>query len=76
MSTLDDQELYWRDKQSWLQSCGYQLRARYQPDWIPSWATNPAASYSTKRSREDFARRGVSAHNYGICGIHWANETR
>jgi hypothetical protein len=65
MSALDNQERYWRDKQPWLLSCGYQLRARYQPDWIPSWDTNPAANYHVLRGREDFATRGVRVHKYG-----------
>ncbi|KAJ7261894.1 kinase-like domain-containing protein [Mycena rebaudengoi] len=30
-------EIFWRDHQIWLQSCGYMLRPRYHPDWIPSW---------------------------------------
>jgi hypothetical protein len=64
MSVLDDQELYWRDKQPWLQSCGYQLRARFQPDWIPSWTTKPAANYSELWTREDYARGGVRAQKY------------
>ncbi|KAJ7162135.1 hypothetical protein C8R46DRAFT_1000094 [Mycena filopes] len=34
-------EAYWRDHQPWLKECGYILRPRYQPDWIPSWKTDP-----------------------------------
>ncbi len=34
---LDESEFYWRDSQPWLETCGYQLRPRYQPDWVPSW---------------------------------------
>ncbi|KAF9480297.1 hypothetical protein BDN70DRAFT_905842 [Pholiota conissans] len=34
-------ELYWRSKQPWLKTHGYELRPRYQPDWVPSWITNP-----------------------------------
>ncbi|EIN06245.1 kinase-like protein [Punctularia strigosozonata HHB-11173 SS5] len=30
-------ETYWRDKYEWLHSCGYKLRDRYKPDWVPSW---------------------------------------
>lgn len=30
-------ELYWRDRQPWLQERGYMLRSRYKPDWVPSW---------------------------------------
>ncbi|OSX65919.1 hypothetical protein POSPLADRAFT_1052589 [Postia placenta MAD-698-R-SB12] len=34
---LTDAEYYWRDHQPWLQECGYMLRPRYRPDWVPSW---------------------------------------
>ncbi|TFK74346.1 hypothetical protein BDN72DRAFT_789669 [Pluteus cervinus] len=37
---LDETELDWRDLQPWLKTCGYQLRPRYQPDWVPSWKGN------------------------------------
>ncbi|KAJ7902316.1 kinase-like domain-containing protein [Mycena leptocephala] len=38
---LKDREIYWRDHQVWLQECGYMLRPRYLPSWIPSWKTDP-----------------------------------
>ncbi|KAJ6555187.1 hypothetical protein DFH09DRAFT_1493362 [Mycena vulgaris] len=28
---------YWRDLQPWLQECGYMLRPRFRPGWVPSW---------------------------------------
>jgi hypothetical protein len=34
---LTTREKFWRDQQSWLKEAGYMFRARYQPDWIPSW---------------------------------------
>ncbi|TFK37971.1 kinase-like domain-containing protein, partial [Crucibulum laeve] len=34
---LFSQEVFWRDHQPWLKSCGYLLRPRYQPDWVASW---------------------------------------
>ena len=34
---LHDTEIFWRDHQKWLQSEGYMLRARYMPNWKPSW---------------------------------------
>jgi hypothetical protein len=33
-------EAFWRDRQPWLRERGYELRARYQPDWKPSWQVN------------------------------------
>jgi hypothetical protein len=36
-STLEEAEIYWRDRYDWLLEHGYRLRPRYQPDWVPSW---------------------------------------
>jgi hypothetical protein len=30
-------ELYWCSLQKWLEECGYMLRPRYLPGWVPSW---------------------------------------
>ncbi|RDB25502.1 hypothetical protein Hypma_007510 [Hypsizygus marmoreus] len=38
---LFPRERFWRDHQPWLKERGYRLRARYQPDWIASWKTDP-----------------------------------
>ncbi|KAJ7468315.1 hypothetical protein B0H11DRAFT_46881 [Mycena galericulata] len=35
---MSEQEYFWVEIQPLLLSAGYRLRARYQPDWIPSWA--------------------------------------
>ncbi|KAJ7252088.1 hypothetical protein B0H12DRAFT_1202638 [Mycena haematopus] len=40
-------EIFWRDHQVWLQECGYMLRPRYRPDWVPSWL-------GTEKDPEDF----------------------
>jgi len=34
-------EIFWRDRQPWLKEQGYTLRARYHPDWVPSWKQHP-----------------------------------
>jgi len=34
---LMESEFYWRDRYVWLQSIGYRLRRRYEPEWVPSW---------------------------------------
>ncbi|KAF8211895.1 hypothetical protein K438DRAFT_1708118 [Mycena galopus ATCC 62051] len=36
---LGDQELFWAKHQPFLQSCGYMLRRRYRPGWIPDVLT-------------------------------------
>ncbi|KAF7315847.1 Protein kinase domain-containing protein [Mycena indigotica] len=39
---LNPGELYWRDHSEWLeQVCGYRLRPRFRPDWVPSWHADP-----------------------------------
>ncbi|KAL6303430.1 hypothetical protein BKA93DRAFT_818091 [Sparassis latifolia] len=30
-------EVFWRDRQVYLEQNGYRLRPRYKPDWSPSW---------------------------------------
>jgi hypothetical protein len=30
-------EIYWRDRQQWLETRGYMLRPRYRPGWKASW---------------------------------------
>ncbi|THU94251.1 hypothetical protein K435DRAFT_779516 [Dendrothele bispora CBS 962.96] len=35
---LSNSETFWRDLSPWLKERGYTLRARYQPDWKPSWS--------------------------------------
>ncbi|KAI0637717.1 hypothetical protein C8Q77DRAFT_1047583 [Trametes polyzona] len=34
---LTDEEIYWKDRQRFLEARGYLLRPRYRPDWVPSW---------------------------------------
>jgi len=33
-------ELFWYNHREWLKDSGYQLRPRYQADWVPSWTGN------------------------------------
>ncbi|KAI0352731.1 hypothetical protein OH77DRAFT_1513089 [Trametes cingulata] len=35
-------EIFWRDRQPFLEDHGYTLRSRYRPGWIPSWRRDPA----------------------------------
>ena len=35
---LHPSEIFWRDRQAFLDKRGYTLRKRYSPDWKPSWA--------------------------------------
>ncbi|KAI1795572.1 hypothetical protein LXA43DRAFT_991162 [Ganoderma leucocontextum] len=43
---LGELEIYWRDRYEWLRQCGYTLRPRYKPDWVPSWKGTKKSPYS------------------------------
>lgn len=53
-------EVFWRDHQAWLQQCGYMLRPRYKPDWVPSWRSTNANA----RECEDGLTLPVSSHSF------------
>ncbi|PBK75025.1 hypothetical protein ARMSODRAFT_502494 [Armillaria solidipes] len=38
-------ETFWRDHSAWLKECGYELRRRFQPGWVPSWEGTKKDSY-------------------------------
>jgi hypothetical protein len=42
---LDRKERWWRDISSVLETYGYRLRPRYQPDWQASWLTTGEAHW-------------------------------
>ncbi|KAI9063419.1 hypothetical protein FKP32DRAFT_1572053 [Trametes sanguinea] len=44
---LSSEEVYWRDRQGFLESRGYALRPRYRPDWSPSWRGKPRGAVFT-----------------------------
>lgn len=33
-------EVWWRDRYSDIESLGYRLRSRYDPNWQPSWKSS------------------------------------
>ena len=37
LATLSEGERFWRDHHLWLKEKGYQLRPRYEPNWVASW---------------------------------------
>jgi hypothetical protein len=39
-AVLDQFESFWSEHQKWLEGCGYMLRPRYLPGWVPSWQGN------------------------------------
>lgn len=55
---LDPVEIVWRDRQEYLASRGYMLRARCRPGWIASWKLDP--SIQKPFFEEDFPLSHVS----------------
>lgn len=54
-------ERFWVQHYTWLEKCGYRLRKRFAPDWIPSWlGTNKLLDYF-EDSRSVFVRIPLSA---------------
>ncbi|KAL6303560.1 kinase-like domain-containing protein [Sparassis latifolia] len=49
-SVLRPSEIYWRDRQVWLEQRGYMLRQRYRVDWKPSWETRSKKPYNCEDS--------------------------
>ncbi|KAI0952734.1 hypothetical protein AcW1_007137 [Taiwanofungus camphoratus] len=45
-------ERFWRDRQPWLQECGYMLRPRYRPDWRPSWEGTKKRHYECEDGQQ------------------------
>ncbi|KAJ8077998.1 hypothetical protein AAF712_005610 [Marasmius tenuissimus] len=41
---LSESEVFWRDRQKWLEKQGYMLRPRFRPGWVPSWKDSSAVS--------------------------------
>jgi hypothetical protein len=37
IGSLLSSEIWWRDRYHDIEARGYRLRARYHPDWKPSW---------------------------------------
>ena len=37
IGTLFRSEVWWREHYDDIKLCGYQLRPRYRPGWVPSW---------------------------------------
>ena len=56
-ATLTPLEEFWRDRQEYFLSCGYTLRTRYRPGWVPSWEKDPTL---TIRYTEDSVSWHVS----------------
>ncbi|QRV72160.1 kinase domain protein [Ceratobasidium sp. AG-Ba] len=56
-----DAENKWVSLQPYLQSRGYQLRPRYQPDWVPSWKVTGARPSESEDSIDALPIRVLDA---------------
>lgn len=57
---LDEYEIYWRDRYTFLRSAGYTLRRRYKPDWSPSWKKTETQVFRYEDSTVGMVRYLVS----------------
>lgn len=48
---LRPEEIFWRDRQLWLEQKGYMLRPRYRPGWVASWAGKDAKYWEYEDSK-------------------------
>ncbi|OSD07008.1 hypothetical protein PYCCODRAFT_1449738 [Trametes coccinea BRFM310] len=53
---LSSDEIWWQDHQVWLEQCGYMLRPRYRPGWVPSWVGTKRTQYMCEDGQD--AERG------------------
>ncbi|PBK74843.1 hypothetical protein ARMSODRAFT_985926 [Armillaria solidipes] len=43
-------EIFWNEYAAWLKECGYELRPRLRPGWIPSWTVTKKEPYECEDS--------------------------
>ncbi|KAK0439926.1 hypothetical protein EV421DRAFT_1964290 [Armillaria borealis] len=48
--TLLHGETFWHKHVTWLKECGYELRPRFQPGWVPSWTVMKKEPYECEDS--------------------------
>ena len=61
---LDDSELFWLEHQKWLEECGYMLRPRYRPGWVPSWQGSKKLWEDCEDGQYGRVRLAVPTHTY------------
>lgn len=64
---LNSSEIFWRDHQKWLESCGYMLRPRYKPDWVPSWKDSKDKDWILSEDGRPFMVRRANVHAHCDC---------
>ncbi|KAK0244053.1 hypothetical protein EDD85DRAFT_1017806 [Armillaria nabsnona] len=48
--TLLHGEIFWHKHATWLKECGYELRPRFRPGWVPSWTITKKELYECEDS--------------------------
>jgi hypothetical protein len=54
---LRGSELFWSGHQKWLEDCGYMLRPRYLPGWVPSWEGKKKSWFDSEDGQFDLVSR-------------------
>ena len=65
MGDLSWSETWWRDRYDPIKKCGYRLRPRYHPKWVPSWIRSGKACCETE-----------DGQNCQVRVVHWHETSR
>ncbi|TDL15597.1 hypothetical protein BD410DRAFT_902496 [Rickenella mellea] len=57
--SLDEDEIWWRDREKLLERHGYTLRPRYQNRWAPSWFGKPDVKWTRCEDSRSLVHPGV-----------------
>ena len=75
IGTLFRSEVWWRDHYDDIRLCGYQLRPRYQPGWVPSWKESNKDFFSVEDGQPCLVRAILSVLSalteWISCGPQW-----
>lgn len=55
-ATLLHGEIFWHEHATWLKECGYELRPRFRPGWVPSWIVMKKDPYLCEDSSSGMVR--------------------
>ncbi|KAH9014237.1 hypothetical protein EDB85DRAFT_2030497 [Lactarius pseudohatsudake] len=61
IGTLFRSEAWWRDNYDDIKLCGYQLRPRYRPGWVPSWKHSNNDFFATEDGQPCLLRAAMDA---------------
>lgn len=61
IGTLFRSEVWWRENYDDIKLCGYQLRSRYRPGWVPSWRESNKDFFSVEDGQPCLLRAAMDA---------------